>query len=57
MEQVLTNESKIKPIVTFLKPISAAISIGTGGPFGAEGSIISTGGALGSRASNYLKVK
>src|SRR5262245_60025548 len=37
MEQVLTNESRIKPVITFLKPLSAAISIGTGGPFGAEG--------------------
>ncbi|MFL5765909.1 MAG: chloride channel protein [Bacteroidia bacterium] len=48
MEQVLTNESKIKPAIAFLKPVSAAISIGTGGPFGAEGPIIATGGALGS---------
>ncbi len=48
MEQVLSNESKIPPLMTFLKPISAAIAIGTGGPFGAEGPIIATGGALGS---------
>lgn len=48
MEQVLTNKSKIPPRLTFLKPLSAALSIGTGGPFGAEGPIISTGGALGS---------
>lgn len=48
MEQVLTNKSKISPRLTVLKPISAAISIGTGGPFGAEGPIIATGGALGS---------
>jgi chloride channel protein, CIC family len=48
MEQVLTNKSKISPRLTILKPISAAISIGTGGPFGAEGPIIATGGALGS---------
>ncbi|MGZ7079530.1 MAG: chloride channel protein, partial [Thermoanaerobaculia bacterium] len=48
MEQVLTNESRIPPRITFLKPVSAAISIGTGGPFGAEGPIIATGGALGS---------
>ena len=48
MEQVLLNESRIPPRVTFLKPVSAAISIGTGGPFGAEGPIIATGGALGS---------
>lgn len=48
MEQVLTNESRIPARITFLKPISSAISIGTGGPFGAEGPIIATGGALGS---------
>jgi len=48
MEQVLLNESRIPPRLTFLKPLSAAISIGTGGPFGAEGPIIATGGALGS---------
>jgi H+/Cl- antiporter ClcA/CBS domain-containing protein len=48
MEQVLTNESRIPARLTFLKPISAAIAIGTGGPFGAEGPIIATGGALGS---------
>lgn len=48
MEQVLTNESRIPARITLLKPVSAAISIGTGGPFGAEGPIIATGGALGS---------
>ena len=48
MEQVLTNQSRIPARITFLKPISAAISIGTGGPFGAEGPIIATGSALGS---------
>src|SRR6185436_20371592 len=48
MEQGLLNESRIPARVTFLKPLSAAISIGTGGPFGAEGPIIATGGALGS---------
>jgi len=48
MEQVLTNRSRIPMRVTFLKPLSAAISIGTGGPFGAEGPIIATGGAFGS---------
>jgi CIC family chloride channel protein len=54
MEQVLENESRIPPRVTFLKPISAAISIGTGGPFGAEGPIIATGGALGSLLGQLL---
>jgi len=48
MEQILINDSKIPMRMTFLKPISAAIAIGTGGPFGAEGPIIATGGALGS---------
>ncbi|MBC6991890.1 MULTISPECIES: chloride channel protein [Hymenobacter] len=56
MEQVLTNKSRIKPIVMFLKPLSAAISIGTGGPFGAEGPIIATGGAFGSSIGQALKI-
>ena len=55
MEQVLENESRIPPKITFLKPLSAAIAIGTGGPFGAEGPIIATGGALGSVLSQLLK--
>ena len=48
MEQVLTNESRIGIRVAWLKPLSAAIAIGSGGPFGAEGPIIATGAALGS---------
>src|ERR1700681_2860698 len=48
MEAVLINRSRIQPLVAILKPISAAIAIGTGGPFGAEGPIIQTGGAVGS---------
>lgn len=48
MEAVLFNRSRIAPRVALLKPLSAAIAIGTGGPFGAEGPIIQTGGALGS---------
>src|ERR1700674_5768277 len=48
MEAVLTSKSRIEAKVAILKPISAAIAIGTGGPFGAEGPIIQTGGALGS---------
>jgi len=56
MEQVLTNDSKIHPIVTLLKPLSAAISIGTGGPFGAEGPIIAAGGAFGSLIGQILKI-
>jgi CIC family chloride channel protein len=48
MEAVLTSKSRIEAKVAILKPISAAIAIGTGGPFGAEGPIIQTGGAIGS---------
>src|SRR5579871_5063308 len=48
MEAVLVSRSRIQPRVAILKPISAAIAIGTGGPFGAEGPIIQTGGAMGS---------
>jgi H+/Cl- antiporter ClcA/CBS domain-containing protein len=55
MEQVLLNESRIPARVTFLKPLSAAFSIGTGGPFGAEGPIIATGGALGSLLGQIFK--
>ncbi|HEY8134271.1 MAG TPA: chloride channel protein [Thermoanaerobaculia bacterium] len=55
MEQVLLNESRIPARVTFLKPLSAAIAIGTGGPFGAEGPIIATGGALGSLLGQIFK--
>jgi len=56
MEQILTNQSRIKPAITLLKPISAAISIGTGGPFGAEGPIIATGGALGSTIGQLFRI-
>ena len=55
MEQVLTNESRIPPRITWLKPLSSAIAIGTGGPFGAEGPIIATGGALGSLVGQLRK--
>lgn len=48
MEKVLLNESRIPVNVAFFKPLSAAIAIGSGGPFGAEGPIIATGGAIGS---------
>ena len=56
MEQILTNRSRIPARVLWLKPISAAISIGTGGPFGAEGPIIATGGALGSLVGQWLHI-
>jgi CIC family chloride channel protein len=48
IESILMDGSRVRPRLAVLKPISAAISIGTGGPFGAEGPIIMTGGALGS---------
>src|SRR2546422_610737 len=54
MEQVLLNKSRIPARITLLKPVSAAISIGTGGPFGAEGPIIATGGAVGSLVGQLL---
>lgn len=54
MEAVLVNRSRIQPRVAILKPISAAIAIGTGGPFGAEGPIIQTGGAFGSLIGQLL---
>lgn len=56
MEQILINQSKIKPSIAFLKPISSAIAIGSGGPFGAEGPIIATGGALGSTIGQLFKI-
>jgi H+/Cl- antiporter ClcA/CBS domain-containing protein len=55
MERVLYNESRISPRVTLFKPLSSAIAIGTGGPFGAEGPIIATGGALGSLIGQLLR--
>jgi H+/Cl- antiporter ClcA len=48
LEAILIGESRMSPRVAALKPLSSAISIGTGGPFGAEGPIIMTGGAVGS---------
>src|SRR5437762_10759458 len=48
IESILIGGSRIQPRVAVLKPLSAAISIGSGGPFGAEGPIIMTGGAFGS---------
>jgi H+/Cl- antiporter ClcA len=56
MEQVLLNESRIPARITLLKPLSAAVSIGTGGPFGAEGPIIATGGALGSLIGQLVNI-
>src|SRR5215470_941918 len=48
MEAILFGRSRMDPKVAVLKPISSAVSIGSGGPFGAEGPIIMTGGAVGS---------
>src|SRR5262244_2860876 len=48
LESILINGSRVEPRLAVLKPLSAAISIGSGGPFGAEGPIIMTGGAFGS---------
>ncbi len=56
MEQVLLNQSRIPPRLVWLKPVSSAIVIGTGGPFGAEGPIIATGGALGSLLGQLVHV-
>ena len=54
LESILINGSKVQPRLAILKPVSAAISIGSGGPFGAEGPIIMTGGALGSVISQLF---
>jgi chloride channel protein, CIC family len=54
MEAVLTSRSRIEWKVAILKPLSAAIAIGTGGPFGAEGPIIQTGGAFGSLVGQLI---
>src|SRR5579884_1867993 len=55
MEAVVMNRSRIQPRVALLKPLSVAIAIGTGGPFGAEGPIIQTGGAVGSLIGQILR--
>src|SRR5580765_4214494 len=54
MEAVLVNRSRIEPKVALLKPISAAIAVGTGGAFGAEAAIIQTGGEAGSLICQVL---
>jgi chloride channel protein, CIC family len=54
LEAILIGRSKLEPKVAVLKPVSSAISIGTGGPFGAEGPIIMTGGAFGSLFAQYF---
>jgi CIC family chloride channel protein len=54
IESILINGSKVQPRLAILKPLSAALSIGTGGPFGAEGPIIMTGGAIGSMIAQFF---
>jgi H+/Cl- antiporter ClcA len=54
IESILLNGSKIEPKVAILKPVSSAIAIGSGGPFGAEGPIIMTGGAFGSMVAQMF---
>jgi chloride channel protein, CIC family len=56
IEAILINGSRVEPKVALLKPISSAISIGSGGPFGAEGPIIMTGGAFGSMIAQLFKL-
>jgi len=56
LESILINGSKVQPRLAILKPVSSAISIGSGGPFGAEGPIIMTGGALGSVISQLFRL-
>jgi H+/Cl- antiporter ClcA/CBS domain-containing protein len=56
LEAILTRGSRVEPRVALLKPLSSAISIGSGGPFGAEGPIIMTGGAFGSLVAQLFKL-
>jgi H+/Cl- antiporter ClcA len=56
MERVLINGSHVQPRLAVLKPVSSAVSIGTGGPFGAEGPIILTGGAVGSIVGQLFRL-
>jgi H+/Cl- antiporter ClcA/CBS domain-containing protein len=56
LEAILIRGSRVQPRVALLKPISSAISIGSGGPFGAEGPIIMTGGAFGSMIAQLFRL-
>jgi len=56
IEAILLRGARVEPRVAILKPISAAIAIGSGGPFGAEGPIIMTGGAFGSLVAQWLRL-
>ena len=54
IEAILLNRARVDPRIALLKPISSAIAIGSGGPFGAEGPIIMTGGAFGSLIAQWI---
>ncbi|MCL4394534.1 MAG: chloride channel protein [Chloroflexi bacterium] len=54
IEAILINGSRVEPKVAFWKPLSSAVSIGSGGPFGAEGPIIMSGGAIGSLVAQFM---
>jgi chloride channel protein, CIC family len=56
IEAILLHRAKVAPKIAVLKPVSAAIAIGSGGPFGAEGPIIMTGGAVGSLIAQWMHV-
>lgn len=56
MEAVLRHKARVSPRIAIFKPISAAIAVGTGGPFGAEGPIIQTGGAIGSLIGQSMRM-
>ncbi|NUN03881.1 MAG: chloride channel protein, partial [Bryobacteraceae bacterium] len=56
IESILINGSRVQPRLAILKPLSAAVSIGSGGPFGAEGPIIMTGGAFGSMFAQFFRL-
>ena len=56
IEAILFNKSRMSPLVAVLKPVASGIAIGSGGPFGAEGPIIMTRGALGSLAGQLFMI-
>lgn len=56
IEAILLHRAKVDPKIAILKPVSAAVAIGSGGPFGAEGPIIMTGGAAGSLIGQWMHV-
>jgi CIC family chloride channel protein len=56
IEAILLHGAKVEAKVAILKPVSAAIAIGSGGPFGAEGPIIMTGGAFGSLIAQFFRL-